>query len=58
MEGATHPAKLGTAYRNWPRHTGGATSRAQHLCAALSFNMDAHSYGGNEYGKAPLLLAY
>src|SRR5207244_11880507 len=24
------PAKLGTAYRNWPRQTGGATSRAQH----------------------------
>ena len=27
--------KLGTAYRNWPRHTGGATSRAQHRYAAL-----------------------
>ena len=28
-------AKLGTAYRNWPRHTDGATSRAQHRGAAL-----------------------
>src|SRR5262245_48151883 len=31
------PAKLGTAYRNESRHTGGATSRAQHRCAALAF---------------------
>src|SRR5262249_24216778 len=28
-------AKLGTAYRNEPRHTGGVASRAQHRCAAL-----------------------
>ena len=28
-------AKLGTAYCNWPRHTGEATSRAQHRGAAL-----------------------
>src|SRR5215831_15066997 len=28
-------AKLGTAYRNWPRQFGGATSRAQHRGAAL-----------------------
>src|SRR5262245_19290830 len=28
------PAKLGTAYRNWPRHTGEATSRAQHRGSA------------------------
>src|SRR5712691_11176173 len=33
---STHPAKLGTAYRNWPRQYGGATSRAQHRCAALA----------------------
>src|SRR5262245_30032142 len=32
-------AKLGTAYRNWPRHTGGATSRAQHRGAALVCQM-------------------
>src|SRR5712691_7088599 len=29
-------AKLGTAYRNWPRHTGGTTSRAQHRGAVLA----------------------
>ena len=28
-------AKLGTAYRNWPRQYGGATSRAQHRYAVL-----------------------
>src|SRR5262247_150395 len=32
-----HPAKLaGTAYRNWPCHTGRATSRAQHPDAVLA----------------------
>ena len=35
---STHPAKLaGTAYRNWPRQFGGATSRAQHRGAALGW---------------------
>src|SRR5215471_5605335 len=28
-------AKLDTAYRTWPRHTGGVASRAQHRGAAL-----------------------
>jgi len=28
-------AKLGTAYRHWPHHTEGATSRAQHLRYAV-----------------------
>ena len=31
--GATYPAKLGTAYRNWPRHTGGGA--APGCCALL-----------------------
>src|SRR5262249_51031614 len=30
------PAKLGTAYRNWPRQFGGVTSHAQHRGAALN----------------------
>src|SRR5436190_15060176 len=34
---AFHPATLaGTAYRNWPCHTGRATSRAQHPYAVLA----------------------
>jgi hypothetical protein len=31
------PAKLGTAYRNWPRQYGGAPSRAQHRDAVLGY---------------------
>ena len=34
-------AKPGTAYCNWPRHTDGATSRAQHQGAALALTLEA-----------------
>jgi hypothetical protein len=38
-------AKLGTAYRNWPRHTDGTISRAQHRGAALGEQCDGTAPG-------------
>src|SRR5262245_36334116 len=34
-ESTTYPARMGTAYRTWPRQFGGVISRAQHRGAAL-----------------------
>src|SRR5438093_5209302 len=47
-------AKLGTAYRNWPRQFGGATSRAQHRCAALGAATAPHMWQRPSTTSAPL----
>src|SRR5215510_5714787 len=52
-----HPAKLGTAYRNWPCQYGRATSRAQHPYAVLDGNGVRQRHGdalGVPHKRVPL----
>src|SRR5262249_55212457 len=58
LHSGSFPAKLGTAYCNWPRQFGGTISRAQHPRAALGASAVATlaQCGGSGKPCAPLRL--